>query len=390
MYLAKGATGDDVRKLQQRLGITVDGIFGNETEQAVRNYQSSNGLDVDGIVGNQTWSALNSAPEEQTAATGNESTSGYKSTVPAFEPKEYEQSEGVKQAFALIDQHKASMPGEFAWGQQGELDAAVEAWRNREDFSYDAASDPLYQIYREQHANLGNLAMQDTMGQAAALTGGYGNSWAQTVGQQAYNSYMKEAAAKIPELYSLYLQQYNQEGQRMADDISLLRSLRDTAYGEHQDSYGKWLDQLNYLSGEAQSLADREYEDFIYDQNLAYQLHQDAVEADRYQKEWDYQLERDAIDDERYRQEWEHQLAMDESDTQKSIVGGEDDDYYSLAIGQLKSMKVNEPAVSEASYEAYEAYLQDVMNYLNELVADGFITEKEKTSLYNKYVGNQL
>lgn len=56
--LKQGSTGEDVKKLQQALGITADGIFGNQTKQALTSYQKSNGLSADGIYGNQTANSL--------------------------------------------------------------------------------------------------------------------------------------------------------------------------------------------------------------------------------------------------------------------------------------------------------------------------------------------
>ncbi len=58
--------GDDVfpvRSLQQVLRarnhpVTVDGIFGPQTEGAVKAFQQANGLDDDGIVGPLTWPKL--------------------------------------------------------------------------------------------------------------------------------------------------------------------------------------------------------------------------------------------------------------------------------------------------------------------------------------------
>ena len=44
--------------LQEKLGISVDGIFGNETKKAVISYQKSKGLSADGIVGKETWKKL--------------------------------------------------------------------------------------------------------------------------------------------------------------------------------------------------------------------------------------------------------------------------------------------------------------------------------------------
>ncbi len=56
--LKRGSKGDDVRRIQARLSIGVDGIFGPRTEQAVKEFQASRGLVVDGIVGPRTWEAL--------------------------------------------------------------------------------------------------------------------------------------------------------------------------------------------------------------------------------------------------------------------------------------------------------------------------------------------
>ena len=53
-----GKKGEEVKRLQEALGINNDGIFGKQTEEAVKLFQKKNGLEVDGIVGDKTWSAL--------------------------------------------------------------------------------------------------------------------------------------------------------------------------------------------------------------------------------------------------------------------------------------------------------------------------------------------
>lgn len=53
-----GNKGEEVKRLQEALGINNDGIFGKQTEEAVKLFQKNNGLEVDGIVGDKTWSAL--------------------------------------------------------------------------------------------------------------------------------------------------------------------------------------------------------------------------------------------------------------------------------------------------------------------------------------------
>lgn len=58
MLLKKGSTGDDVKKLQTRLALTADGIFGADTEVKVKAWQTQNGLTADGVVGDATWAKL--------------------------------------------------------------------------------------------------------------------------------------------------------------------------------------------------------------------------------------------------------------------------------------------------------------------------------------------
>ena len=58
MLLKNGSTGEDVKKLQTKLGLTADGSFGPNTEAKVKEWQIANGLTADGIVGDGTWSKM--------------------------------------------------------------------------------------------------------------------------------------------------------------------------------------------------------------------------------------------------------------------------------------------------------------------------------------------
>jgi putative chitinase len=71
MLLKKGSTGEDVKKLQTRLGITPDGSFGPGTEVKVKEWQTLNGLTADGIVGDGTWGKLFSGTETKAPAIPN-------------------------------------------------------------------------------------------------------------------------------------------------------------------------------------------------------------------------------------------------------------------------------------------------------------------------------
>jgi putative chitinase len=88
MLLKIGSEGEDVKKLQEKLGIEAIGKFGPKTDAAVKAWQSANGLKADGIVGDGTWGKLfgNSTPAAPAAApitnSGNLKLSNLKGHIP--------------------------------------------------------------------------------------------------------------------------------------------------------------------------------------------------------------------------------------------------------------------------------------------------------------------
>jgi hypothetical protein len=65
MTIKINSSGEDVKKIQLKLGITADGVFGSGTESAVKEWQAANGLVADGIVGNVSLKLM--FPEESNA-----------------------------------------------------------------------------------------------------------------------------------------------------------------------------------------------------------------------------------------------------------------------------------------------------------------------------------
>lgn len=69
----QGTTGAAVIEAQKRLGVTVDGIFGPQTDAAVRSFQTSHGLETDGVIGPKTWAALEGNTPPVSASPGADS-----------------------------------------------------------------------------------------------------------------------------------------------------------------------------------------------------------------------------------------------------------------------------------------------------------------------------
>jgi len=160
----------------------------------------------------------------------------------------------------------------YAGTFEGQLNDIFDKIQNREKFSYDVNADPLYQSYKDQYIQGGKLAMKDTMGQAAALTGGYGNTYGQQVGQQAYNAYLKNLSAVIPELYDRAYGVYKDEGDDLKDQFTLAGAMRDTEYGRYRDDLGDWEQDRDLAIR-------REQEDYNRrkaEENVAYQRQQQA------------------------------------------------------------------------------------------------------------------
>lgn len=202
-----------------------------------------------------------------------------------FKYDPYTESDTVKQANAMLQEHIANKPGEYNSQWQAQLNDTLNKILNREEFSYDLNGDVLYQQYKDQFATQGKQAMMDTMGQAAAMTGGYGNSYAQTVGQQTYQGYLQELNDKVPELYQLALNQYNQEGQDLKDQAILLGQQDEKDYGRYRDSVSDFYTNLDYLTGRADKEAATDYERWSDTVGMDYNIHSDAQKAGYQEKQ---------------------------------------------------------------------------------------------------------
>lgn len=95
----------------------------------------------------------------------------------------------------------------------------------------DFKSSDEYKGLADEYSAMGKKAMQDTVGDVAARTGGLASSFAVTAGQQADNAYMQQLQALARQMYSdKQTQDYNK--------ISMLSGLDNTDYGRYRDTVG--------------------------------------------------------------------------------------------------------------------------------------------------------
>lgn len=331
--LQKGSKGDEVKEWQNFLNsngynLTVDGDFGDNTYKATVEWQRKNGLGADGIVGENTWSKAGYTPYStistptakptidpapnmptfNTTVTAKPTTSPLppaptydttswddtekgqaagadyntaKENVNNYEDftfEDYKESDAVKGASDALNAHLATKPGEYQSQWQGQLDELMNSIMNREKFSYDLNGDALYQQYKDKYVQQGKLAMGDAIGQASAMTGGYGNSYAQSVGQQQYQASLDNLNDIVPELYSMALDKYRQEGQDLYNQYGMVMDRENLDYGRYRDTVSDFLTERDYLTGRYNTERGFDYSKYVDDKNFAYTLHQDGYQ----------------------------------------------------------------------------------------------------------------
>ena len=205
----------------------------------------------------------------------------------AFSYRDYQESDRVKKLAEQLSQLEAAKPGEWTGGQYGQqMQDALKALQNRKKFSYDVNSDALYQQYKDRYVQQGKQAMQDTMGQAAALTGGYGSTYGQAVGQQQYNAYLQNLNDVVPELYQLALERYNMEGDDLKTQYSLLADQYQQEYGQYRDMLSDWQTDRSFLSGRYDSERNLDYGMWGDARDFAYQDYRNGIADQQWQKQY--------------------------------------------------------------------------------------------------------
>ncbi len=132
--------------------------------------------------------------------------------------------------------YESPSPSYGDYDSDRELERLYSAITGRPAFSYTPGADPLYRSYADRYVQNGRLAMRDTMGQSAALTGGYGSSYAQSAGQQRYDEYLRSLGEVLPELYGQAWQRYQAEGEALGEAYDRAWQRRENAYQRSRDA----------------------------------------------------------------------------------------------------------------------------------------------------------
>lgn len=288
MNLSYGSRGDEVKRLQTALnaqgyGLSVDGVYGAKTQAAVRDYQSKNSLSVDGVAGPLTQGKLygasvgTSAPASSILGVSAETAAGLKTA--------YNPSKEAETARKAAQEVEASAP---AAPQTDYLDAAWQALQAQGSFRYDLEQDPLYRQYAAMYQRWGRQAMEDTAGQAAALTGGYGSTYAETAGAAAYGQWMNELGALAPAFYDRALAGYEAERSRLQGNYAAAQTRSDAEWDRYRAARSDWESDRASAWDRADAAAEMSYRE--YQDLLSYWLELAKLENADYRWQREYAL----------------------------------------------------------------------------------------------------
>lgn len=152
----------------------------------------------------------------------------------------YQPSQQANTAQQNMEALQAQKPQSFMSKYGGTLDSILERINTPQDFKYEFSGDGMFKNLEDVYTQKGKQASADAMGQAAGLTGGYGNTYAQGAGQQAYQQYLMDLYGAGMDLSRQAFERY-QAGR--ADDynrLAAVQNMDESDYNRSRDQMADW------------------------------------------------------------------------------------------------------------------------------------------------------
>lgn len=338
------------KKLADQYGIK------NYSGTASQNISLLNSLKSSGGSPSGSQGTVQPAQNQQNTANGNnvtitpvdQSSPGNPASqyLTGYSYKKYTPSDRTQEYADKLADLEDDAPGSFHSRYDEQIQNIINTIQNRPEFEADSVYESdLWKNYRDQYVQAGNKAMRDTMGNAANLTGGYGSTYAQAAGQQAYDAYLNQLGDRTLDIYDRLYNEYLNEGQELYNQLNMYNNQDSIDYGRYRDEVSDYYNALNYYSGRYNQEYANDFGDYQYDQDAqrwaeeyAYQKTQDALAQQNWQTQFDYQKDMD----ERQYQLQLQQLAASRargssggSSSKKSSKSSELDEYVEMARQML-------------------------------------------------------
>lgn len=278
-----------------------------------------------------------------------------------YTPASFNTSSMTDRYLNHLNNLEKNAPGEFQSQYSSDIQNIINSIKNREQFKTDDVfQSDLYTTMREQAIKNGQKSMRDTMGSAQAATGGYGSSYAQAAGQQAYDNALANFNNTTLDIYDRVYNQYLQEGQELYNQLNMYNNQDAIDYNRYRDTVADYQADRNYYAGRYDSSWSQDMSQYQQDQamqqwaeNYAYQKTQDALAQQNWQTQFDYQKEQDAL----AQQNWQAQFDYQKEQDAKQLA---------LAYSKARSSGSGKSGSSKSKKTSYSS--DDLVNFAKDLL----------------------
>ena len=273
------------------------------------------------------------------------------------QPAAYQPSQNVVNAQQALEQNMAQKPQGYNSKYGPALEGIMQQIQNPSKFKYEFNGDAMFKNYADIYAQNAKQASMNAMGQAAALTGGYGNTSAQAAANQAYNEEMRKLYDRGMELQEMAYQRHKDERADKYNQLGALQGMDEMEYGRHRDDVADWQVLQQYLADRLDTERGFDYNeyrdavnDFMNNRDYYTNLYQNEANRDysKYADQRDY--------DERVRQ-FEESLSWEKMSSDQKYAAE-----YAMTIlanGQMPSEEMLQAAgLSPADAQKMMAQLQ--------------------------------
>lgn len=200
-----------------------------------------------------------------------------------------------------LQELEGNKPAAYSNAYESQIQSILNGILNKKDFDIntDANYKTLYDLYNQSYQQNANRAARDAMGQLAAMTGGYGNTYAQTAGSQAYDTIMQGMNDNNINLANLAYNMYRDDLANEYSQLAAVSGLEQSDYAKYLDTLSDYYNDLNHYTnrfntawGQDYQLNRDEIEDARYAEEMAYARQQAekerelAAEALEYERAW--------------------------------------------------------------------------------------------------------
>ena len=296
--------------------------------------------------------------------------------------QDYQQGDRVTQAQQQLQSLLNNRPGDYNSKYGQALDNILQQIQNPEKFQYSFNGDEMFKQYADLYTQQGRQASMDAMGQAAGLTGGYGNSYAQQVGNQMYDQYLMQLYDRGNEMRN---QAFNEWQTGRADQYNQLNALMQAdqnEYNRYRDQMADWQTDRGYYTDAEQQAYARDYGEFTANRDY-WNQQQQLENADWWNAEQfnEQQRQNDAARELQYQQaNAENQYRYDTLQEQQAQFGANYDENIRQfnanmeeSIRQFDTTTDTDWAKLEEEKRQYDASLTEQQRQYNQNVAIDYV-----------------